>query len=118
MHYRLGSATLSQLAFSGEGKPNFLWGKSPWDNTVAKKKKEKERNQQQQDFSFLHFDWSKTSFNEPLPAVYNAKDTMIFCDVSLGKMLKTKPTKLFPSFFSGNTTSKFLQLLLESATQS
>ena len=37
MHRRLGSTTLSQLAFSGEGNPNFPWEKSHWDNTVAKK---------------------------------------------------------------------------------
>ena len=36
MHRRLGSATLSQLAFPGEGNPNFLWEKSHWDNTVVK----------------------------------------------------------------------------------
>ena len=27
MHRRLGSATLSQLAFPGEGNPNFAWKK-------------------------------------------------------------------------------------------
>ena len=37
-HDRLGSATLSQLAFPGESSPNFPWGKSHWDNTVVKKK--------------------------------------------------------------------------------
>ena len=39
MHPRLGSATLSQLAFPGEGNPNFPWEKSHWDNTVVEKKK-------------------------------------------------------------------------------
>ena len=34
MHPTLGSATLSQLAFPGEGNPDFLWEKSHWDNTV------------------------------------------------------------------------------------
>ena len=29
MHCRLGSATLSQLAFPGESNPNFPWEKSP-----------------------------------------------------------------------------------------
>ena len=53
MHRRLGSATLSQLAFPGEGNPHFLWEKSHWDNAVVKskskvkskvkKKKKKER---------------------------------------------------------------------------
>ena len=38
MHTGLGSATLSQLAFPREGNPNFPWEKSPWDNTVVKKK--------------------------------------------------------------------------------
>ena len=38
MHRGLGSATLSQLAFSGESNPNFPWEKSQWDNTVLKKK--------------------------------------------------------------------------------
>ena len=36
MHRRLGSATLSQLAFPGKGNPNFSWEKSHWDNTVVK----------------------------------------------------------------------------------
>ena len=35
MHPRLGSATLLQLAFPGEGNPNFPWEKSHWDNTVV-----------------------------------------------------------------------------------
>ena len=35
MHRRLGSATLSQLAFPGERNPNFPWEKSHWDNTVV-----------------------------------------------------------------------------------
>ena len=38
MHTGLGSATLSQLAFPRESNPNFPWEKSPWDNTVVKKK--------------------------------------------------------------------------------
>ena len=37
MHRRLGSATLSQLAFPGERDPNFPWEKSHCDNTVLKK---------------------------------------------------------------------------------
>ena len=40
----IGSATLSQLAFSGEGNPNFRREKSHWDNqlyTVKKKRKKK-----------------------------------------------------------------------------
>ena len=41
MHRRLGSATLSQLAFPGKGNPNFPWEKSHWDNTCVKKKKKK-----------------------------------------------------------------------------
>ena len=36
MHSRLGSATLSRLAFPGEGNPNFPWEKSHWDNTFVK----------------------------------------------------------------------------------
>ena len=36
MHRRLGSETLSQLAFSGEGNPNFSSEKSHWDNTLVK----------------------------------------------------------------------------------
>ena len=36
MHPRFGSATLLQLAFPGDGNPNFLWEKWPWDNTVIK----------------------------------------------------------------------------------
>ena len=38
MHPRLGGATLLQLAFPGEGNPNFPWEKSNWDNTVVKSK--------------------------------------------------------------------------------
>ena len=38
IHSRLGSATLSQLAFPGESNPNFIWEKSHWDNSVAKNK--------------------------------------------------------------------------------
>ena len=38
MHCRLGSAILSQLAFPGEGYPNFPREKSHWDNTVVKSK--------------------------------------------------------------------------------
>ena len=42
MHRRLGCATLSQLAFPGEGNPNFPKEKSHWDITDVKiKKKEK-----------------------------------------------------------------------------
>ena len=36
MHPRLGSATLLQLAFPGEGNPIFPWAKSHWGNTVVK----------------------------------------------------------------------------------
>ena len=36
MHGRLGSATLLQLAFPGEGNPNFNWKKSHWENTGVK----------------------------------------------------------------------------------
>ena len=34
MHLRLGSTTLSQLAFPGESNPNFAWTKCEWDKTV------------------------------------------------------------------------------------
>ena len=40
-HRRLGSATLSLLAFPGESDPNSSWEKSQWDNTVVYKKKKK-----------------------------------------------------------------------------
>ena len=36
MHPRLGSLTLSQLAFPGEGNPNFPWEKSHWNNCNKK----------------------------------------------------------------------------------
>ena len=42
MHPGLGSATLLQLAFPGEGTPNLAWKKSHWDNTVRKQTKKKE----------------------------------------------------------------------------
>ena len=41
MHLKLGSVTLSQLAFPREGHPNFPWEKSHWDNTVVKSIKKK-----------------------------------------------------------------------------
>ena len=44
MHRRLGSATLSQLAFSRESDPNFPWEKSHWGNTVVKSKKKKKNS--------------------------------------------------------------------------
>ena len=37
MHWELGSATLSQLAFPEKGNPNFPWEKSPLNNTDVKK---------------------------------------------------------------------------------
>ena len=45
MHRRLGSTTLSQLAFPGENDPKCPWKKSEWDNTVVKKKKKKKKIQ-------------------------------------------------------------------------
>ena len=44
MHRRLGSATLSQLALSGDGNPNFPWEKSHWDNTVVKSENNNNKN--------------------------------------------------------------------------
>ena len=41
MHRRLGSATLSQLAFSGESDPNFPWETSQWDSTVVEREKKR-----------------------------------------------------------------------------
>ena len=41
MHCKLSwqtSPTLSQLAFPGEGDPNFPWEKSQWDNAVVRSK--------------------------------------------------------------------------------
>ena len=35
LHRRLGSATLSQMAFPRESNPSFSWEKSEWDNTVV-----------------------------------------------------------------------------------
>ena len=46
MHHRLGSATLSQLVFAGEGNPNFPWEKSQWDNTVVKSKVKKKKKKE------------------------------------------------------------------------
>ena len=37
MQRKLGSAILSQLAFPGEGDPNFQREKAQWHNTVIKK---------------------------------------------------------------------------------
>ena len=44
MHRRLGSASLSQLAFPAEGNPNFAWEKSHWDNAFVKSKKQRKRD--------------------------------------------------------------------------
>ena len=41
MHSRLGSTTLSQLAFPGESNLNFPWEKFHLDDTVVKKKKKR-----------------------------------------------------------------------------
>ena len=38
VHRRLGNANLSQLAFPGEGNPNFALDRSHWDSTVLKTK--------------------------------------------------------------------------------
>ena len=43
MHRRLGSATLSQLAFYWESNPDFSWEKSVWDFKILKKKKKKKK---------------------------------------------------------------------------
>ena len=44
MHRRVGSATLSQLAFPEESNPNFLMEKPQWEDTAVKtKEKEKEK---------------------------------------------------------------------------
>ena len=47
MHRRVGSATLSQLAFPWESNPNFAWGKSKWGNTVVKNTHKKTRAKKQ-----------------------------------------------------------------------
>ena len=49
MQPRLGGATLSQLAFTGESNPNSPWAKSQWDTTVItnKKKKTKKKTDRQ-----------------------------------------------------------------------
>ena len=39
MHHRLGSMTLSELAFPRECNLNFPWEISKWNNTVKKKKR-------------------------------------------------------------------------------
>ena len=49
MQRRLGSVTLSQLAFSGEGNLNFSREKSHLANTVVKSKKKKSESS-----DFLH----------------------------------------------------------------
>ena len=45
MHSRLGSSTLSQMAFPRGDNPNFPWGKFHWENTVAKSKKQQQQQQ-------------------------------------------------------------------------
>ena len=49
MQPRLGGATLSQLAFTGESNPNSPWAKSQWDTTViTNKKKDKKKKKDRQ----------------------------------------------------------------------
>ena len=65
MHRRLGSATLSQLAFSGEGNANFPWEKSHWDNTAVKSNNKK-----------------KVVLRFPLPWVFKTSKLNFFGDIS------------------------------------
>ena len=53
MHRKLGSTTLSQLAFSGEGNPNFPREKSHWDNTAVKSKNDLKKKKKRTDHVFL-----------------------------------------------------------------
>ena len=46
MHRRLGSTTLSQLAFPGESDPYFQWEISQWDSTVVQ---QQQQNQQEEE---------------------------------------------------------------------
>ena len=59
MYCRLGSATLSQLAFPRESNPNFSWEKSHWDSKKFKKKKKKKEKQPQKNWawSFTQSSW-------------------------------------------------------------
>ena len=43
MHCRFDSVTLLQLAFPGEGNPNFPWEKSYRDNTFVKMQRIKKK---------------------------------------------------------------------------
>ena len=65
MYSRLGSATLSQLAFSGERNPNFPWEKSHWDNTAVKSNNKK-----------------KVVLRFPLPWVFKTSKLNFFGDIS------------------------------------
>ena len=64
-HSKLGSATLSQLAFSGEGNANFPWEKSHWDNTAVKSNNKK-----------------KVVLRFPLPWVFKTSKLNFFGDIS------------------------------------
>ena len=74
MHPRLGSATLSQLAFSGEGNPNIPWQKSHWEITVVKVKKKKGK--------YICNDQYRTVGAAGLPVVWRGKkfNVAIFSD--------------------------------------
>ena len=51
IHRKLGSATLSQLAFPGKSNPNFPWEKPQRENTAVKKERIKERSRTRIDYS-------------------------------------------------------------------
>ena len=65
MHRRLGSVTLSQLAFPGESNLNFPWEKSHWQNTFVKsfQKFKKEVKSKKKKFFF-----NLPLFSVPLPS--------------------------------------------------
>ena len=73
MHRRLGSATLSQLAFPGENNPNFPWDISQWDNTVVKKKKRKRKKRRKKGGhspGIQHRFWSENRRNTGLSSSF------------------------------------------------
>ena len=84
MHRRLGSATLSQLAFYWESNPDFSWEKSVRDCTIVKKKKKKKsKTENQRRFDLLTRFRHRTSKNAHTA---QANDRTIFSPESATNM--------------------------------
>ena len=81
MHHRLGSAIQSQLAFPGEGNPNFPWEKSHLDNTVVKKKGKRTTKNNKWGatcYKFVLLNWDFKEIFIFLSVVFLLRDVFLF----------------------------------------